>query len=705
MLLRATRSKIENMGFINHFLPALQHIGAFGYAVVFLVSFLDSLIFIGTFVPGAIVVIFAGFLAAQGYLDIGYLVLFAAVGGIIGDGLSFHIGTRGKKLFRAGNKFLKLSHLEKSEQFFKKHGNKSVFLDRFVNPLRPTAAFVAGLSKMSRRSFIVWNVVGAFVWAVAYLLLGYFFGGALNTIEAWLTRAGIFIIGTVIAIICVGIIVKYSRPVFALLRSLALSIRDAVRANPDIRRFVGRHPAFFGFVRRRLNAGKFSGLPLTLLSLAFLYILTLFVGTVRDVIAAEPLVAADVRIANLLYDFRDVVLIKFFLWVTTLGTWQVVLCFATLSSALMWLWRKRYDILPLWVTLGGSYLFFALTKLVVHRPRPDVAYYVEQGFSFPSGHAAAAVALYGFLAYAIFRGQEGWRAKASAVFTSVVVTLGIGLSRLYLGVHYLSDVWGGYLLGLLWLIIGISIAEWLRRRSRKGKPAASRNARWASVVLPLAGLAVYAGYALQYHPQRNVLREPSPTTVETVGSAIAELPKYTETLLGTKQEPISFVLVAKSDETLLSDLEDAGWMLADKADPDSIVKLAKTALQNGSYPTAPMTPSFWNARVYDFGFEKPTEARSVRERHHARVWRTRFATPEGNVYVATASQDIGLKWLVTHKINPDIDKERELLFADLERAGVVGDAVKEKLVAPTLGTNFSGDRFFTDGEAYVLVLQ
>lgn len=106
------------------------------------------------------------------------------------------------------------------------------------------------------------------------------------------------------------------------------------------------------------------------------------------------------------------------------------------------------------------------------------------------------------------------------------------------------------------------------------------------------------------------------------------------------------------------------------------------------------------------GFEKPTKIKNVRERHHARFWRTQFETPEGShVYVGTASMDIGMKWWIIHKIKSDIDMEREFLFADLENGGDIFSYDKIQSVPPSLGKNFLGDQFFTDGKMYLIVLK
>ncbi len=170
------------MELVNFLEQMLGDIGRLGYWLVLLISFAESIAFIGTILPGTTLVVFAGLLAARGHFNVVILILFAAVGAILGDGLSYFLGTRGKNFFKNENKFLKLSHLDKGEEFFKKHGPKSVFLGRFIGLIRPIIPFVAGLSKMNKWTFLLWNISSAFLWAIFYLLIGYFFGGAIDTI-------------------------------------------------------------------------------------------------------------------------------------------------------------------------------------------------------------------------------------------------------------------------------------------------------------------------------------------------------------------------------------------------------------------------------------------------------------------------------------------------------------------------------------------
>ncbi|MBM2818164.1 MAG: phosphoesterase, PA-phosphatase related protein [Parcubacteria group bacterium] len=696
------------MDYFNYFLPAIEHLGMAGYWLVLLISLLESLAFVGVIVPGSMLVVVAGFLSAHGYFDIGDLIWFAAIGAIIGDGASYYLGTKGTKFFRNENKILKLSHSDRGKMFFKKHGNKSVFLGRFIGPVRPIIPFIAGLSKMDKKSFFFWNVVSAFLWAVAHLLAGYFFGGAAKAIEAWSTRAGVFMLFLFLFLLLIWLIIKKSGRAFDFSKSIFYSVKEAIMLNPDVIRFAGSHPLFFGFIKQRINFKKFSGLPLTLLVIAFAYITSILFGVAKNVITSGPIIAADVRVENLLYAFRDFELVKVFTWITVLAKWEIILSFAAVSSLILWFWRKRLYIIPLWVTIAGGGLSNLMGKIAFHRNRPEVALYNENTFSFPSGHSTIAVAFFGFIVYILLRRARRWEYKINILFGGLALILSVGLSRLYLGVHFLSDVWGGYLLGLLWLVIGIAIAEWLTSR---GKTEHYSPPQWIKIVscgLIAAEIAFYSVFALNYDPEINKKAE-SAGIMTTSGIAdflgLNQLPRFTETIIGENQEPISLIIIAREDQSLIGSIRAVGWHLADRIDISSFARFEKAAILKEDYPTAPMTPSFWNYKVNDFGFEKQTDAKNASERHHARFWRTEFETVDGaRVYVGTASLDMGMKWLITHKIKSDIDTEREFLFNDFKDKGLILNYEKIQSVPPTLGKNFLGDQFFTDGKLYLIVL-
>lgn len=192
------------MQYLDAFLPRIVEIGLWAYGLIFIVSVLESTAFFGLVVPGTTVTIFAGFLASQYILDFGDLVWYIAVGGIVGDTISFWLGQKGIKFFKIENKIFALKHLDAGEIFFKRHGQKSVFLARFVGPIRPLVPFVAGLTNMPLKKFCVFNVIGGFASAATYLVIGYFFGEVWGRAEAWFSHveAGLLIVLGVLVIGC-----------------------------------------------------------------------------------------------------------------------------------------------------------------------------------------------------------------------------------------------------------------------------------------------------------------------------------------------------------------------------------------------------------------------------------------------------------------------------------------------------------------------
>lgn len=223
------------------------------------------------------------------------------------------------------------------------------------------------------------------------------------------------------------------------------------------------------FVARRVGQDSFRGLPLTIIILLSVLLVFTFLGIIEDIITSDPIVQIDKSIAFFLLDHRTDYLTQFFLSVTLLGKGVVASIFGVLFSLYLLLRKDSLYVIPLIVTLSGTGLSTSIIKTLVHRDRPgtDIAYYLEKTLSFPSGHAAISVALYGFVGYYFIRKAIRWNKKVGIFFIAAFIICLIGLSRLYLGVHYFSDVLGGYVIGMLWLLIGITITETLRFRFKK----------------------------------------------------------------------------------------------------------------------------------------------------------------------------------------------------------------------------------------------
>ena len=179
-------------------LSSIQTLGVWGYWLLGLMSFFESVAFIGWFVPGGLFVISAGFFAANGVFDVEDIIVFAAAGTIIGEALSYYFGKQGTKFFKYENKILKLSHLEKGQKFFQRYGVKSIFIARFIGPLRPIIPFIAGLTGISTKDFFIWNVPSGILWAILFTYLGYFFGNIWTTVHPFNNKLVLISIAVVV---------------------------------------------------------------------------------------------------------------------------------------------------------------------------------------------------------------------------------------------------------------------------------------------------------------------------------------------------------------------------------------------------------------------------------------------------------------------------------------------------------------------------
>ena len=207
------------------------------------------------------------------------------------------------------------------------------------------------------------------------------------------------------------------------------------------------------FIARRLDATKPRGLVLTIGGLVALLALALFLSIAEDVVMRDPLVVIDQQIAAVVYTWRNPLLTDVMLFFTNLGGARVVVISLVLASSWMALRGRLLFVIGLLSSVvGGEAIVWGL-KGVLQRPRPPIehALVAASGASFPSGHSFVAFSLYGIIAcFAILYARQNLlRVALGCLF--LLLSFLIGLSRIYLGVHWLSDVLAAYLLGTAWL--------------------------------------------------------------------------------------------------------------------------------------------------------------------------------------------------------------------------------------------------------------
>jgi len=155
----------------------IQNFGIWTYLILFVVIFAETGLVVTPFLPGDSLLFAAGTFAALGSLNVFvlWLVMFAAA--VLGDTVNYWVGNKiGPRVFEQDYRFLKREYLEQTQQFYEKHGGKTIILARFVPIVRTFAPFVAGVGTMHYTRFLMFNVIGAFLWTSLFVFMGYFFG-------------------------------------------------------------------------------------------------------------------------------------------------------------------------------------------------------------------------------------------------------------------------------------------------------------------------------------------------------------------------------------------------------------------------------------------------------------------------------------------------------------------------------------------------
>lgn len=168
-----------------------------GYLGLFFIIFAESGLFFGFFLPGDSLLLTAGFLAAQGYFNIYILLIVCVVAAITGDNIGYSCGYRfGGYLFRKEDSyFFKKEYVARTSIFYRTHGRKTLILARFVPMVRTFAPILAGVGKMRYAEFLFFNLAGAFLWVVGFLLAGFFLGQKFSHIDYMMIPIVIAIIG------------------------------------------------------------------------------------------------------------------------------------------------------------------------------------------------------------------------------------------------------------------------------------------------------------------------------------------------------------------------------------------------------------------------------------------------------------------------------------------------------------------------------
>ncbi|MEW6653026.1 MAG: DedA family protein [Bacteroidota bacterium] len=161
----------------KHIAVLIQQYGTLSYIILFAVIFAETGLVITPFLPGDSLLFAVGAFAAKGAFDVHLLFILLSIAAIVGDTFNYWVGHYiGPKAFNMNIRFLKKEYLERTQQFYEKHGGKTIIIARFIPIIRTFAPFVAGVGSMNYSKFFQYNVIGALVWCSSFIYAGYFFG-------------------------------------------------------------------------------------------------------------------------------------------------------------------------------------------------------------------------------------------------------------------------------------------------------------------------------------------------------------------------------------------------------------------------------------------------------------------------------------------------------------------------------------------------
>ena len=416
--------------------------------LVGLLAFAETGAFVGLVFPGETAVIIGGALAGQGENSVVLMLAVVWFCAWAGDTVSFLLGQRLGRGFvmRHGPKVrITEQRFAQVESYFQRHGGKTILIGRFIGLVRALAPFIAGSSGMTYRAFVPYSVLGTGLWAATFTLLGYFISENINEATELASR-GIFVFGAVVGTVVALVLgirflrVRENRQRLARRMEGMAVLRPLVafgrRIEPEVR-----------FLWHRVTPGGL-GLEFTTLMAVLavaLFAVVGFAATFVDVPGPTP---GDTQAIDVVDRLRSDWLTDLAKVVTVFGSSYVTLAVALVAAIVLAMRRRWTEVWVLVAALAICHIAVPVLKEAIERPRPEGGLIDVSGDSYPSGHATYSV-LYTWLVLTItVRVRPGLTYATGLIVAGVALTVAVGLSRVYLGVHYFSDVAGGWALGV-----------------------------------------------------------------------------------------------------------------------------------------------------------------------------------------------------------------------------------------------------------------
>lgn len=394
---------------LNLPLPLLDN---WGYLFLFILTILEALPVIGNFVPGQIAIIFGGFLAYLGVLRLDAIIVVASLGAILGDIINYIIGRRyGHDFLSRYGKyfFINKERLEKVKVLVRDHAGKALIFGRFGSFTRTFSAFSAGVSRVKFSRFIFFALAGGISWAAASALIGYIFGQGFERGSKYFGR---FILLSFVVIMLI---------------------------------FLG-----YNFLNKKKHVFlKQHGTYLFLNALS-IYV---FFKMAQDYFSKEWAFRLDLWLSENVSSLWQADLNYFMAFITEIFRPEVLFALAA-GLAVYFFLKKDWLAGGLAIfSAGGGLAAGAIIKTLVKRPRPLGGLIPETNFSFPSQHALMAMIFFSLVLFFFYKKIKNIYLRYFFALGNLLMIGLIGFSRIYLRVHWFSDVAAGWALGLFWVTL------------------------------------------------------------------------------------------------------------------------------------------------------------------------------------------------------------------------------------------------------------
>jgi membrane protein DedA with SNARE-associated domain/membrane-associated phospholipid phosphatase len=415
--------------------------------ITFLISTSESVAVIGTIIPGSVMMTAIGSLIGAGILPFWSTMGWAILGAIAGDGISYGMGYYFKDNIDRIWPFTRHPDwLEKGRYFFHKHGGKSVFFGRFIGPIRAIVPLIAGSLSMRPLKFFVANVLSGIGWAPAYMLPGLLLGAAAQELPSDIAgKFMLLLLGILLLLLLITWLINLTITHFMRFANWGLDKLWKESPESNLTKMMKKILHSVDPDATHGQLGHVLALILTLI--AFLVLMT---STMHHGIATQ----LNTPLHHFFRSIYSARLSAAMLGISMFGEKWIVLPAVVISAFLLLLVRQPKNAFFWFFNAALTANAIIIVKNIVQSARPTGIVLMRHGYSFPSGHTTLTIALYGFFCY-LFSIKKSGATRWGSFITVTTLGVLVAISRLYLGVHWFSDVLGGGILGSTCLLISI----------------------------------------------------------------------------------------------------------------------------------------------------------------------------------------------------------------------------------------------------------